>query len=255
MSRLFSSLPFTLPYAPASIAGRSFILQRFEDPEPSRGANPPANPPANQPDLTAALERLLARNGGSFDATGVQLLNENHSYRERIRQLEGRVPAEGSVVLAGDDLARWQAYQALGQPTDLQATIAERDDFRTRLTVREREDLVREVAGVTGYKEATLKRLIGDLTIEVREVDEAGKKVKKAFVKLENNAEQPLTEYAAREWADVLPALKAEKPSGTRWLPQNSGSGNEPPPSLVDEFIERRRKAAEGRSNPLQKKR
>lgn len=247
-----------LAYRPTALptSGR-FIFKRFEDPEASRGANPPANPanpPGNQPDLAAALERLLARNGGSFDATGVQLLNENHGYRQRIRELEGRVP-EGSVVLAGDDLARWQAYQALGAPTDVQTAIAERDTFRTTLTTRERADLVSAAAEATGFKASVLGDRIGDLTVEVREVEEGGKKVKRAFIKLENNTEQLLTEYAAREWADYLPALKEVKQSGTRFIPQNPGSGNEPPASIVDEFIERRRKAAEARSNPLQKKR
>jgi hypothetical protein len=120
---------------------RSFTFRYFQDAEESRGANAGGgqggnaqgnqggqngnaggnaqggqanqggnqgnqnggNQGGNQPDLAQVLERLLARNGGSMDTVGITLLSENYGYRERIRELEGRVPADGAVVLAGED--------------------------------------------------------------------------------------------------------------------------------------------------------
>jgi len=223
MRKPFSVLPFAIPSLPASLGGRSFIVRRFEDPEPARGANAGGQSGGNTsggnqgnqagnnpPDLAQALAGLLARNGGSMDTVGMMLLSENHGYRDRIRQLEGRLP-EGSVVLAGDDLARWQAYQALGQPTDLQTAIAERDTFRTDLTTLQRTQAIADAAELAGYKAKVLGQLpkAASLTFTIKDETDNGQAVRRAYVK-DGDTEELLTTYAEREWPDFLPSLSAD---------------------------------------------
>jgi hypothetical protein len=215
--------------------GRTFNFRYYQDQEDSRGANAgggnqggnaggnaggnqagnaqggQANQGANQggqannqPDLAQVLERLVSRNGGSVDAVGIQLLSENHGYRQRIRDLEGRVPAEGAVILAGEDAQRWQAYQALGQPTDVQTAI-------TELTTLRRDKAIADAADAAGYKAKVLGQLpkVDKLTFSVKEESENGQTVKRAYVK-DGDTEEPLTTYAERVWEEFLPVLGAD---------------------------------------------
>jgi hypothetical protein len=221
------TIVFPKPSFPPML-GRTFNFRYFQDQEDSRGANAggsnqggnagsnaqsgqgsQANQGSNQnsnqggtqPDLAQVLQTLAARHGGSLDAVGMTLLTENRDYRERIRQLEGRVPADGAVVLAGDDAQRWQAYQALGQPTDVQTAI-------TELTTLRRDKAVADAADAAGYKAKVLGQLpkAATLTFTIKDETENGQTVKRAYVK-DGDTEEPLTIYAEREWQDFLPAL------------------------------------------------
>jgi len=99
--------------------------------------------------------------------------------------------------LSDNDFALWERYRALGTPEHVEAALVERDDLARRATIR-------EAAAIAGFKESALARLAGDLPIAVR--DGA------AFVATDGE-ETPLADYAAREWAEFLPSLKATEMS------------------------------------------
>jgi hypothetical protein len=225
------TIVFPAPFVP--MLGRTFNFRYYQDQEEGRTANTgggnqggnaggnaqggqggtqgAGNQGGNQPDLSQVLQTLAARHGGSLDAVGMTLLTENHGYRERIRQLEGRLPAEGAVVLTGEDAQRWQAYQALGAPTDVQAAIAERDTFRGELTTLQRTKAIADAAGLAGYKAKVLGSLpkADKLAFIIKDETDNGQTVQRAYVK-DGDTEEPLTTYAEREWQDFLPALSAD---------------------------------------------
>jgi hypothetical protein len=164
------------------------------------------------------------------------LYRENHELREKNRTLAAQAPAQGAVVLAGEQAAQWQAYTALGKAEELKAAIEARGAAEGRLAALEREATLRQVQDASGYKASVLGQLPGasDLTFTVREVEADGKKTPTAFVKDKAGAEHALTAYAQQHWADFLPALAAPQggaPSqGAGFVRQASG-GTKPAPA------------------------
>jgi hypothetical protein len=179
-----------------------------------------------------------------------ELERDNYRYREqkrdltdRVKALEGKQVPEGAVVLTGDDAQSWQAFSALGKPDEVKAKLAERDTLATEVATTRRDGLLRDAAQAAGFKFSVLKdrvALAGDLPIEVREVDENGTKVNRAFVKPQGGGEKSLTDYAAEHWADYLPALTAtgggdgagQQGNGAgQVFPRQHGSSNQSPPA------------------------
>lgn len=201
--------------------------------------------------LLDALNGLANRHGG-MDGAGLVLLQENKQYRDRIKALEdelaavkGKVPGEGAVVLNGEQVGDWTKYQELGKPDDL-ATV------RSNYTQLQREQLYSQAASAHGYKPGVLAKLpgIADLSLEIREIEQNGNKVKVAYAKSGEGQERPLTDYVKETWGDFLPALE-QKPAGqgagTPWPRQNAG-GQGPTVDPIQATLDRRyatRKAQE----------
>lgn len=215
------------------------MLKRFFGPhitfaEEGAPSTPPP-PAAQQPDpVQAAYQNLLQRGGGT-DLVAWQLYQENHGHRETIRQLQsqlaeaqGKAAPAGATVLDADAGKRWAAYAELGQPEELKQRLGE-------LATLRRDAELAAVAAAAGYSLDVLRdrdRAEGGLRYEVKDVQEAGKAVKKVFVlaRGQDGAEQSvaLDEYAKSRWATYLPILKAEA-NGAR---QGAGVGTprrEPP--------------------------
>lgn len=231
------------------------------DPSPTPPAAPvPAPAPTPQPDVQASFDRLLASRGGDSGMVALMLFQENYREREQRRQLQeqltqvqGRLPSEGSVVLNRAEAQRWQAYQALGAPDEVQTSLTELQTLRrnTELT---------QVADVARFKPTVLQqldRVAGGLKYEVREVDENGKKERRPFVMVKDQAgvEQsiPLQQYAEQHWADFLPSLRTEQqapPSGTGFVKQNTGGGA-PVGNIADQFIRQQEEQRKTAPNPL----
>ena len=158
--------------------------------------------------LQQAMDRLLARKDGDTSAVIKMLLSENHDLRDTNRTLREKQVPEGGVILAQSDAALWEKYKALGSPDDLQTAKTERDASKGELKKRDREQHLRDVAEVAGYKAKPLQRLAtkdsGDpLEFEIETVEGEGKRV----IVIDGDKRTPISEYAEREWADWLPSL------------------------------------------------
>lgn len=202
---------------------RPFPLFQADPGAPAGGSptTPPAVPPTPAPTPAAPpapavapvdppVQGLLQRHQGDPFAVIATLMGENAQLREARRQLQGQIPAQGAVVLAGEDATRWQAYAALGAPAEVQAALAERDTTKRELTQLRRDLELRDVAaigdGTTPYKLAVLQQLAGDTQFAIKEAVVGGRAVRSVVVK-DGDKEVPLAEYAKARWADFLPAL------------------------------------------------
>lgn len=133
---------------------------------------------------------------------------ENARYRDEIRTLKERTLPDGAAVLQGDDLTRWTRYQELGTPDDLQTRLAERDTLADRLAAHDRAATVRKVAELTGWKADVLADVGANVAYEIREIDEQGQKVEKAFVKKDEGDPVPVEQHFQK----LLPALQQDQP-------------------------------------------
>lgn len=232
-------------------------------PENGDGGDTP--PPAGdgssggQGDPNKGYAKLLRRHGDDAGAVAALLYQENYQHRERIRQLtaenaelKGKVPAADAVVLTAEQAKSWQAYQSLGKPEEVTAQLE-------RTKKLERDQLVGKAAEAAKFKPAVLGTLLGDMPVEVKEVEADGKKVAVAYVTPAGGAATPLTDYAKANWADFLPALEAASSSnggglgaatGTKPFVKQSVSGGNTQ-SKVQGWKEQNQKAQAERTNPL----
>ena len=166
---------------------------------------PPAESKA--PDLVKAVESLVAKHGDSSAALRV-LLAENYAYRDQLRDAKAKLPADGSVVLTGDDAKQWDAYRGLGKPEDVRKTVREHGEQGTRLAGLERDETLRGVAEKAGVKFAVLKRLAGSAEFVAAKATDAktGKEREVVTVKDGDAEPIPFDDY----FADFLSSLRAE---------------------------------------------
>jgi hypothetical protein len=216
--------------------------------EPDRGDNPGGG---QSGDPAQGYQRLLERHNNDALGMARTLYDENFQYRQRIRDLEGRLPAQGAVVLPAEDAARWQAYQQLGAVDALTQQLQAAQTAQSELTGLRRDAQLRQVAEVAGYKPAVLGRLAGELAMEVREAEG-----KKSVVVKDGDKETPLAEYAQTHWADFLPALQAgqQQPpqsSGTGFVRQDAGGKS---PSSAPDYLKEFQAARDAAVNPLNPK-
>ena len=171
------------------------------------------------PPWLAGLANLIARNGGNTSVAAEILYKEKYEQRERIRELEGKVPPAGAVVLTAEQAAQWQAYQGLGAPDALTAALKERDDAKGELAKTQRERTLQQAAEVYGYNPAVLAKLPGfEQPVALKERTENGKVIRTAVVQAEGG-EVPLNELVQRDYAEFLPALQPNQPKGTQGKP------------------------------------
>lgn len=244
------------------------VFARFDaDGSPQGGDGADSSP-------SQSFQRLLERNGNDAMQLASRLFDDNYQARERARQLEaqvrdlqGKVPGEGSVILQGDDANAWATYRELGTPDEVRQGLDRQAELQGQLQQRERETLLRQVAEQAGYKPGVLAQLDRmaqaqgkELAFEVREVEQDGAKTQVPFVR-DGETESALTEYATQEWADFLPALTAQPapttppaapPPGVRYPPQHPGGNNGvPPKNVAEQFVAERDARAKAVKNPL----
>lgn len=235
--------------------------------EPDRGTNPgggPAPAPAPAPGLPPGstpaaddrqnLQGLLARHNNDTMQVVATLLAENHQLRDERRQLRSQVPAQGAVVLAGEDATRWQQYQQLGAIDALTQQLQSAQATQAELASLRRQAVLSDVQTASGYKASVLAKLPGadGLTFEVRDVTADGKTSRAAFVKDKDGKEHPLADYAKSTWADFLPSLTANTqaaPAGTTFVPQNPGGGA--PADALSQHMQRFQQQRDQAPNPL----
>jgi hypothetical protein len=226
-------------------------------PAPAPAPAPPAPPPA--PDPAAGVQALIARHNNDLMRVIDHLYGDNFSLREKnrtlkdqVKDLEGKVPGQGSVVLGSDDAKALEAYKALGDLETLKTALGERDKFKGELGVLQREGVLRDVAEAAGFKLPVLKTLAGDdLSFEIKEVEKDGKKARTAFVK-NGDGEKDIAEYAKEKWADFLPSLQAQPPAPAGTPYPNQTSGGPPPKSdVLSDFKKSSQDRRQAAPNPL----
>lgn len=176
--------------------------------------------------------------------------DEIRDYKSKITTLEGKVPADGAIVLTGDDASHWTAYQALGKPDEITKKITDGTTAQQERDTLVRTAAVRDAADVTGFDADVLKERLGELLPEMREVDQDGKKVRQAFVK-DGATDVPLAQYAEQKWPKYLPALKqgGTQQTGVQFVPQ---TGNAAPAAGIDQYITKLQEQRDARgANPL----
>lgn len=213
------------------------------DTQPISTRTPP-DPDPKTPDLVKAVEGLIAKHGDSTAALRV-LLAENHSYRDQLRETKAKLPADGSLVLAGDDARDWSTYRQLGKPSELRKAIEEGSTATAERDALRKAGTIREAAELHGYKPSVLLTLAEKLDVGFADVKGAdGKVTRKAVIKLadpEGKAptELPLDDYATKHWADFLPALKTEVVKVTPGTPPRTQT--QPPRAPIVPEVPRRR--------------
>lgn len=212
--------------------------------------DPPPGGRADAVQLAALNERLRAKKRAAD--------NEARGLRGRLQEAERKLQGfEGATVLAGADAAAYEAYKALGKPDEVKATLGQVEALSTELTGLKKAATIREVAEVAGMKPAVLSRLGGDLEYVVKDATgEDGKPIRVAHVKGEKG-ETPLADYAAREWADFLPALTAsgsgtgQQQTGIRVPVQGTGDGT--PTNPLDTFLAQHNDAVDKTADPFRR--
>lgn len=158
---------------------------------------------------TAGLRNMLARHNNDAMALAAELYNQTYALREQRRSLrkenealKQKLPAEGSVVLSGDDVKLWESYQGLGKPEDLQSQLS--DAKRER-----RQALLTRAAVRHGFKEKLLAKLLEGTEIDVRDKDGDDE-----FIVGEGDKAKPITDLVETDWKEFADALVGSKQSG-----------------------------------------
>lgn len=191
---------------------------------PERGAS----------EIKDALEALLKEHDGDRNSALRVLIQENQGLHGLLSDAEARLPPDGSVVLSGDDAKAWKHYRELGEPGDVRKAVAERDQFKAEAGTLRKKEVVREAAGLHGYRPAVLEKLAAE--VEVAVVDGKGKDGKPAKLavvrepgpKEGETVETPLADYAAARWADFLPSLQSEPARPAPGTPPRRAPGPAP---------------------------
>jgi hypothetical protein len=174
-------------------------------------------------------------------ADAAYLMSENYRYRERIRELkaelktaQGMAPGENSVVLSGDDAAKYrelkltpaQIAEKLAQLTTLETEVA---DLRSKASASEQQSAVQAAAEAAGYDAEVLAEVVKlkGLIVETKEIEKDGAKKKVASVRTAADAEPTeLTIYATEHLKPFLRALvKDESDKGQEAQPGAGAEG------------------------------
>jgi hypothetical protein len=180
-------------------------------------------------DPTAAFQNRLKKLDGDAMAFATQLFDENFQLRGQKRELEKKLPADGSLILSKEDAATWEAFNALNmKPEEIAEKVKDTETLTGEIAALKKRDVLRDVAGLQGYKLSVLEdrdKATDGLEYIIKEEGKQGEKRKVAYVKHEGK-EVPLEQFASEQWADFVPALKVEQGNGTA----KRGMGGDPPP-------------------------
>jgi hypothetical protein len=188
------------------------------------------------PNPAAAFQAMLEKNSNDGIKLASTLFDDNFQLREKNRELKKKLPADGAIVLTGDDAKEYQAFKALNvKAEDAKKAIEAVPALEKQNKELSGMESLRELAdiGLDGskLKLSVLKDQIAskhpDAEISFKnEKDKDGKEAKVAYIKKDKDSkEQSFTEFANAELVDYLPSLKVS----TEATPQPF-SGNTPDP-------------------------
>jgi hypothetical protein len=195
-------------------------------------------------DPTQAFQNRLKKHGDDAMAFATVLFDENFQLRSKNRDLEGKVPSDGSTVLNKADSARWAKYNELGKVEDLEKLKTDHEELKTKAATYERTEDLRKVADA-GWSLAALKdfdALEPGLEYVVKDEKRDGKDVKVAYVKADGK-ERPLEEYAKEKRPHLMASLKEEG----QQVDAKRGLERSPRPAGGDNIFEATRKEEKAR--------
>lgn len=168
----------------------------------------------------------MARHIDDLERERYQQREKAREDKARIETLEKAAPAEGTVVLTAEQAKDWEAYTKLGKAKDLETLKTENDTLKQAKASSDRDVKLREIADTVApgvkfdfqvFKD--LDSQFSGLEYEVRDVEENGQKIKKAFVKFKDGE----GDSASQKEAAVLDFYKDKRP---KYLPALMASGN-----------------------------
>lgn len=145
----------------------------------------------------------LAEKLADVQSDNYRLREERRGLKQQLTDANGKVPAADVKVLTKDEAALWDAYATLGKPDAIKQAIDLNGDATAKLAKLEREKALGQAADAAGFKPAVLLTLAGDLDIQTKAKDG-----KPHAVVVMDGKDTALTDYAAQQWADFLPALR-----------------------------------------------
>jgi hypothetical protein len=188
-------------------------------------------------DPAAAFQRLLDQHKNDGVGVASKLFDENYQLRTKLREAKEKLPKEGEVVLSVDDAKEWDAFRALN--------VKAADAKKAIESVPKLEKQNKELAAMEGFRELADIGLDGsklklpvlkdqlttkfpDAVLSFRtEKDKDGKEQRVAYIKKsDKDSETSFADFASKELADYLPALKVT--SGT---PSSVDPGNTADPA------------------------
>jgi hypothetical protein len=176
------------------------------------GGNDGGNAGGGAGEAERNLQNLLAKKNGDAVALAAQLLAENADLRAKRRTVEeerdalkAKVPAEGSVILTGDDARTFGELTAATPLKDLKGKLDEATTATSKLQTLERQQTVRDAADALGWDAKRLERLLKDAPLEVKTEKRDGKDVTVYAVK-----DGETTVALEEAFQDFLPALTAQ---------------------------------------------
>lgn len=147
-----------------------------------------------------------------------------YGLRQRAQAAEAQIPQDGMEVVTVADHNALKAYRELG-------TAAEISEQKDALIKLQKYQMVGDAAQVAGMNPKVLSTLLpGEVKLEIGEATDAEGQAKQAVYLIEEGKEKTLLDvYAADNWKDFLPALKAEgePPTGQQWIQQQGSTGGD----------------------------
>lgn len=194
------------------------------------------------PEISDAQYRTLVRYEGMGTPDEIEkkisdLTKDNGKQRDTIRDLEGKVPKEGSVVIPKEKAATFEAIEKIGKTADeITAALDAGKKAEEKVAVMEWRDSARAAAVAAGLNPEAFVVLPGvreyAFKVETKK-DRDGKDVTTAYATKagEQGAQAVAIDDAfidARaEWKPLRPALQAkakdDDADGTRWASQAQG--------------------------------
>lgn len=219
---------------------------------PAAPSNPapaaPAAPsvPTLPADALQGLQSLISRYGGSTDAVSTLLYNDNHDLRQKLSEAKKQLPAEGALVLSGDDVTAYQALTAalteLGlKPDQLKTEILQKRQI-------ERDLRLVEVAKAKGWNLDALKAVQGidGMSFEIKEeVDPNNPQAKVTKVLAKAGDGEAVAIETIPTIVPLLPALQqqvAPQPTGVPFITQPAGGAPPAPTDTVSAFLQNKEK-------------
>lgn len=200
------------------------------------------------------------------DARIVELEGENSRLEAELDRVSAQIPAQGAVVLVGDEAKAFESYRLMGAPEDVKKRLDEVASLRSKVTGTETATAATDAAKLLGWNPDATVGAITDKGLVVSFVD--GKDAKGAAVKVphvrpandEKAATVPLADWVKEKAAYLTPALTA---TGGTSATQGAPSVGTPFPVLsaggtpaatgdpVADFAKQAQAARDARPNPL----
>lgn len=145
----------------------------------------------------------LAEKLADVQSDNYRLRDERRKLKQELADVVGKVPAGDAKVLTKDEADAYEAYLSFGPLDSLKLAIAGAEMASSELRTLKRERAITKAAEAVGYKASVLTTLAGDLDIQM----EASKDGTQVVYVVKDGEKTALTDYAAKQWADFLPAL------------------------------------------------